>query len=271
MTSHGALGWYIYIYIFFFFLAINSTKKTFTQDAYPICPWPGHDSKTTPGDFFCKSCPFWRLSSHQNSRQLVITTPVFFLSRCSNELRLCFFSATTWRRVMSGVFLVKCLNSFFISSKHLSGTWGGDFWVFFLGEFGGLSVGGIDATDSWGSGLGFPGTNWTQNWWDENLDTSVNPPKKQTAWQKSKLTQNKGSIRFNWMVKIFLDEISCLTLTVWRDSGICCIYILLQCSDPCQIEQKNCSHYESMKASPDFTWSVVLHIFLGISGHLPMK
>lgn len=28
-----------------------------------------------------------------------------------------------------------------------------------------------------------------------------------------------------------------------------------------KIEQKNCSHYESMKASPDFTWSVVLHIF----------
>ena len=59
------------------------------------------------------------------------------------------------------------------------------------------------------------------------------------------------------MVKIFLDEI----LMFDGIPGYVVFVFYYNVVTLPKIEQSNCPHYESMKASPDFTWSVVLHIF----------
>ena len=161
--------------IFIVYLAINSTKNTFTQDFHPICTWPGPwVTKTVvnwlspPPSFFCRDVAMNCASASFQQQPGV-----------------------AWCRV---VFKVKCLNSCYqLKTADWNMGGGGNFWVFFWVSLDVFrweeSTQPTHGGRAWGKG-----TNWTQNWWDENLDTSGTPKKMRTAWQKSKLTQNKGSI-----------------------------------------------------------------------------
>lgn len=228
--------------------------------------------------------------SHQNSRQLVITTSVFFVEMFQWIAPPLLFSnnLAAWCRSFFGQ-----LSQLILSAQNSTLEHGGGVRIaiccflrfFFLGEFGGFSVGCHDVWRTHVRGNMCPSSTCVDNnkhrrnqlmgvglgvreRTEPRIGEMSFPKKKANCLAKVNfLTPNKGSIRFNWKVKIFLDEI-------FMFDGIPGYVVFIFYYNAVTLAKNWTKELFTLWKHESISWFHLercLAYFLGISGHLPMK